>query len=154
SGHESRPENEEADQDTPEAEENQVGVEGVTVQSDKHVCQRLQLFSRKCAQGIAGIQNEHRSEVQDTCKSMNRTAHEYHNGCEEGDAHAHRLEQIIKQKRPSDMEYHPNDRGSKSQPNNRSWARMLPAVAAALRKTTRLPRTVTWPNVAVVPSSN
>jgi hypothetical protein len=38
--------------------------------------------------------------------------------------------------------------------NNRSWPRILAAVAAAFPETTSLSRTITWPNAAVMASSS
>jgi len=98
---EGRPEYEVAGRDQPEAEEDQIDVEGLRMQVEEQ--ERLRLSLRQHAQGTPASQDEQRDELEERGKRLEGARHEA-DGCrQEGDAPVHRLEQVVEEHRVRDV---------------------------------------------------
>src|ERR1700730_6984049 len=102
---------------------------------------------------MAALQDEQGGEIKESRKRLHRGPDKNDERREQRQRSADRLEQVIEEKRPRDVEGHAQHGGCEPRRNRPSFARMLPAVAAASPWTTTLPMTNTWPNADVVPSS-
>src|SRR5208337_545095 len=99
---ECRPENEVPDQGTIESEKHKGDVEGLAIQSERQIGQRLQLFRTEDAQVSVASQKDQGSYEKDTDRRLNSASHQAEKRCEQRQVPVHRPEQLVQQSRYRD----------------------------------------------------